>query len=124
MPLCIHLGFLLLDLFIVDVVVVGHQLVDGTLRCQFDDAVGNGIDELMVVRGEDDVALELYQVVVEGLDTLKVNILFASHDHEFINTVADRIIELTPKGTIDKLMTYDDYIYDEQIKAKKEELYS
>jgi hypothetical protein len=38
--------------------------------------------------------------------------------------VADRIIELTPKGTIDKLMTYDDYIYDEQIKAKKEELYA
>ena len=48
----------------------------------------------------------------------------ALHDHEFINTVADRIIELTPKGTIDKLMTYDDYIYDEQIKAKKEELYA
>ena len=52
------------------------------------------------------------------------NILFASHDHEFINTVADRIIELTPKGTIDKLMTYDDYIYDEAIKEKKAELYA
>jgi hypothetical protein len=38
--------------------------------------------------------------------------------------VADRIIELTPKGTIDKLTTYDDYIYDESIKAKKEELYA
>ena len=54
----------------------------------------------------------------------KGNILFASHDHEFINTVADRIIELTPKGTIDKLMTYDDYIYDEAIKEKKAELYA
>ena len=51
------------------------------------------------------------------------NILFASHDHEFINTVADRIIELTPKGTIDKLMTYDDYIYDAQIKEQKARMY-
>ena len=59
-----------------------------------------------------------------NLISFKGNILFASHDHEFINTVADRIIELTPKGTIDKLMTYDDYIYDESIKAKKEELYA
>ena len=42
--------------------------------------------------------------------------LFSSHDHEFINTIANRIIELTPKGTIDKLSTYDDYIYDEQLK--------
>ena len=51
------------------------------------------------------------------------NILFASHDHEFINTVADRIIELTPRGTIDKLMTYDDYIYDTQIKELKARMY-
>ena len=54
----------------------------------------------------------------------KGNILFASHDHEFIQTVADRIIELTPKGTIDKLMQYDDYIYDEAIKEKKAEMYA
>ena len=53
----------------------------------------------------------------------KGNILFASHDHEFINTVANRIIELTPHGTIDKLTTYDDYIYDEQIKAQREKMY-
>ena len=68
--------------------------------------------------------LESIQAFNNNLIQFKGNILFASHDHEFINTVADRIIELTPKGTIDKLMTYDDYIYDEQIKAKKEELYA
>ena len=68
--------------------------------------------------------LESIQAFNNNLVQFKGNILFASHDHEFINTVADRIIELTPKGTIDKLMTYDDYIYDESIKAKKEELYS
>jgi ATPase subunit of ABC transporter with duplicated ATPase domains len=68
--------------------------------------------------------LESIQAFNNNLIQFKGNILFASHDHEFINTVADRIIELTPKGTIDKLMTYDDYIYDEQIKAKKEEFYA
>ena len=52
------------------------------------------------------------------------NILFASHDHEFIQTVANRIIELTPSGTIDKLMDYDDYIYDEQIKEQKARMYN
>lgn len=48
---------------------------------------------------------------------------FASHDHEFINTVANRIIELTPSGTIDKLMSYDEYIYDEAIKEQKAKMY-
>ncbi len=68
--------------------------------------------------------LESIQAFNNNLIQFKGNILFASHDHEFINTVADRIIELTPKGTIDKLMTYDDYIYDETIKEKKAELYA
>ncbi|MBO7051463.1 MAG: ATP-binding cassette domain-containing protein [Prevotella sp.] len=68
--------------------------------------------------------LESIQAFNNNLISFKGNILFASHDHEFINTVADRIIELTPRGTIDKLMTYDDYIYDEAIKAQKEEMYS
>ena len=68
--------------------------------------------------------LESIQAFNNNLIQFKGNILFASHDHEFINTVADRIIELTPKGTIDKLTTYDDYIYDESIKEKKAELYA
>ena len=67
--------------------------------------------------------LESIQAFNNNLIQFKGNILFASHDHEFINTVADRIIELTPSGTIDKLMSYDDYIYDEQIKAQKEKMY-
>ena len=68
--------------------------------------------------------LESIQAFNNKLISFKGNILFASHDHEFINTVADRIIELTPKGTIDKLTTYDDYIYDEAIKEKKAEMYA
>ncbi len=68
--------------------------------------------------------LESIQAFNNNLISFKGNILFASHDHEFINTVADRIIELTPKGTIDKLTSYDDYIYDEAIKEKKAEMYA
>lgn len=67
--------------------------------------------------------LESIQAFNNNLIGFKGNILFSSHDHEFINTVADRIIELTPKGTIDKLMSYDDYIHDEQIKEQKAGMY-
>ena len=67
--------------------------------------------------------LESIQAFNNNLVSFKGNILFSSHDHEFINTVADRIIELTPKGTIDKLMSYDDYIHDEQIKEQKAGMY-
>ena len=67
--------------------------------------------------------LESIQAFNNNLVSFKGNILFASHDHEFIQTVADRIIELTPSGTIDKLMEYDQYIYDESIKEQKLKMY-
>ena len=67
--------------------------------------------------------LESIQAFNNNLVAFKGNILFASHDHEFINTVANRIIELTPSGTIDKLMSYDEYIYDEAIKEQKAKMY-
>jgi ATPase subunit of ABC transporter with duplicated ATPase domains len=50
--------------------------------------------------------------------------LFSSRDHEFTQTVANRIIELTPKGIIDKLMTYDEYLEDKNVKALQEKMYS
>lgn len=67
--------------------------------------------------------LESIQAFNNNLINFKGNILFASHDHEFIQTVADRIIELTPNGNIDKLMEYDQYIYDESIKELKAKMY-
>ena len=67
--------------------------------------------------------LESIQAFNNNLVQFKGNILFASHDHEFIQTVADRIIELTPNGIIDKLMEYDQYIYDENIKEQKGKMY-
>lgn len=68
--------------------------------------------------------LESIQAFNNNLVAFKGNIIFSSHDHEFIETVANRIIELTPNGTIDKLMNYDEYIHDEQIKAHREQMYS
>lgn len=68
--------------------------------------------------------LESIQAFNNNLVGFKGNILFSSHDHEFIQTVANRIIELTPSGTIDKLMDYDDYIYNEDIKALKAKMYN
>ena len=67
--------------------------------------------------------LESIQAFNNNLTQFKGNILFSSHDHEFIETVADRIIELTPNGTIDKLMPYDEYIHDEGIKVQRAKMY-
>jgi ATPase subunit of ABC transporter with duplicated ATPase domains len=68
--------------------------------------------------------LESIQAFNNNLTTFKGIILFSSHDHEFIHTVANRIIELTPRGTIDKLTDYDDYIYDDAIKELREKMYN
>ncbi len=67
--------------------------------------------------------LESIQAFNNNLKLFKGNILFSSHDHEFIETVANRIIELTPNGTIDKMMEYDEYISSEHIKELKAKLY-
>lgn len=68
--------------------------------------------------------MESIQAFNNNLKLFKGNILFSSHDHEFINTVANRIIELTPNGSIDKLMTYEDYIHDDRVKELKANLYN
>ena len=68
--------------------------------------------------------LESIQALNNTLQGFKGNLLFASHDHEFIQTVCNRIIELTPNGIIDKMMDYDDYITDERVAAAKERLYA
>lgn len=68
--------------------------------------------------------MESIQAFNNNLKLYRGNVLFASHDHEFINTVANRIIELTPHGTIDKMMSYEDYIHDEHIHALREQLYN
>ena len=67
--------------------------------------------------------LESIQAFNNNLVQFKGNILFSSHDLEFIGTVAGRVIELTPRGTIDKLTPYDEYIHNEQIREHRVEMY-
>ena len=67
--------------------------------------------------------LESIQAFNNNLKTYKGNILFSSHDHEFIQTVANRIIELTPNGIIDKMMEYDEYITSDHIKELRTKMY-
>jgi ATPase subunit of ABC transporter with duplicated ATPase domains len=68
--------------------------------------------------------LESIQAFNNTLIKFKGNILMSSHDHEFIQTVCNRIIEIGPKGMIDKLMEYDDYISDEKLKEQRSRLYA
>ncbi|MBP6066041.1 ATP-binding cassette domain-containing protein [Bacteroides sp.] len=67
--------------------------------------------------------LESIQAFNNNLKTYKGNVLFSSHDHEFIETVANRVIELTPNGIIDKMMSYDEYITSDHIKELRAKLY-
>ena len=67
--------------------------------------------------------LESIQAFNNNLKLYKGNVLFSSHDHEFIQTVANRIIELTPNGIIDKMMEYDEYITSDQIKEMRARMY-
>ncbi len=67
--------------------------------------------------------LESIQAFNNNLKLFKGNILFASHDHEFIETVSNRVIELTPNGIINKIMEYDEYISSDDIKELKRKMY-
>ena len=68
--------------------------------------------------------LESIQALNNALINFKGTVLFTSHDHQFVQTVANRIVELGPESHLDKLMTYDDFIESEKIKEQREELYS
>jgi ATPase subunit of ABC transporter with duplicated ATPase domains len=68
--------------------------------------------------------LESITALNNGMKDFKGSMLFTSRDHELTETVANRVIELTPNGIIDKLMTYDEYINSETVQAQREELYA
>ncbi len=68
--------------------------------------------------------LETITAFNEALKDWKHVAIFSSHDHEFTQTIANRIIEITPGGTIDKRMTFDEYIADENVKLQRTKMYS
>ena len=68
--------------------------------------------------------LESITAFNNALKEFKGNLIMTSHDFQFINTVANRIIEITPKGIIDRMMTYEEYIRDEKIKEMRAKMYA
>jgi ATPase subunit of ABC transporter with duplicated ATPase domains len=68
--------------------------------------------------------LESIQALNQGMKDFPGTLLFTSHDHELVNTVADRIIEIAPNGIIDKMMPYDSYLADEKVISQQEGLYA
>ena len=94
------------------------------MRCMISRMMLTDANCLVLDTPTNHLDLESIQAFNNTLKIFKGNILFASHDHEFIQTVANRVIELTPKGIIDKMMEYDDYISDPNIAVLREKLYA
>ncbi|WP_313190079.1 ATP-binding cassette domain-containing protein [Sphingobacterium sp.] len=93
------------------------------MRCMFSRMMLQGANFLIFDEPTNHLDLESITALNNGINDFKGSVLFTSRDHELTQTVANRIIELTPNGIIDKLMTYDEYINSEAIKAQREEMY-
>ncbi|MBO5298303.1 MAG: ATP-binding cassette domain-containing protein [Candidatus Homeothermus sp.] len=118
-------GFLGKMLFSGEEVLKKASVLSGgeKMRCMIARMMMKDANTLILDSPTNHLDLESIQAFNNTLQTFKGNLLFASHDHEFIQTVANRIIELTPNGIIDKMMDYDDYITDERVAAARERLY-
>lgn len=80
----VHLRPQFLNMVGSDIFVIFHHLVDDTVRCQFDDAVGNGLDKFVVMRREEDISFVRLQVVVERLDRFQVQMVGRSVQNEAV----------------------------------------
>ncbi|GIO69194.1 ABC-F family ATP-binding cassette domain-containing protein [Paenibacillus cookii] len=93
------------------------------VRCMLAKMMLNGANVLLLDEPTNHLDLESITALNNGLIDFDGTILFTSHDHQFIQTIANRIIEITPTGIIDKVMTYDEYLESEEIKALREKMY-
>lgn len=94
------------------------------VRCMLSRMMLTNANVLIFDNPTDHLDLESITSLNKALTNFKGTILFGAHDHEFIQTVANRIIEITPSGIVDKLMEYDDYIADEELQAKIKDMYN
>jgi ATPase subunit of ABC transporter with duplicated ATPase domains len=119
-------GFLGKMLFSGDEIYKSSSVLSGgeKQRCMIARMMLTNANVLVVDTPTNHLDLESIQAFNNTLTRFKGNILMASHDHEFIQTVATRIIEITPNGLIDKIMDYDDYVSDESIKAQRNSMYN
>ncbi|MFT6203100.1 MAG: ATPase subunit of ABC transporter with duplicated ATPase domains [Spirosomataceae bacterium] len=92
-------------------------------RCMFSKMMLSETNALIFDEPTNHLDLESIQALNKGMEEFDSNIFFTCHDHQLTNTVANRVIELSPNGSLDKLMTFDDYLSDERVKQQRAELY-
>ncbi len=119
-------GFLGKMLFSGEEILKSASVLSGgeKMRCMIARMMMKNANTMVLDSPTNHLDLESIQAFNNTLQTFKGNILLSSHDHEFIETVCNRVIELTPKGIIDKMMDYDDYITDEKVAVLRTRLYS
>ncbi|RKE89485.1 ATPase subunit of ABC transporter with duplicated ATPase domains [Epilithonimonas arachidiradicis] len=119
-------GFLGRMLFSGDEALKSCKVLSGgeKMRCMFSRMMLQKANVLLLDEPTNHLDLESITTLNNSLNNFKGNILLSSHDHELLETVCNRIIELTPKGIIDRDMTYDEYLGDKKIKELQEQMYS
>ena len=119
-------GFLGRMLFSGEEVLKKSNVLSGgeKMRCMFSRMMLQSANLLMLDEPTNHLDLESITALNNGMKDFRGTILFTSRDHELVETVANRIIEITPGGTIDKLMTYDEYINSDVVQKQREELYA
>ena len=119
-------GFLGKMLFSGEEVLKKASVLSGgeKMRCMIAKMMMTDANTLILDSPTNHLDLESIQAFNNTLQAFKGNILMSSHDHEFIQTVCNRVIELTPNGIIDKIMDFDDYLTDEKVAAAREKLYN
>ena len=93
------------------------------VRCMLSKLMLSGANVLILDEPTNHLDLEAITSLNEALEEFPGVVLFNSHDHEFINSIANRIVEITPAGVIDRMMPFDDYVADEQVKEIRREHY-
>ncbi|MGN7396531.1 ABC-F family ATP-binding cassette domain-containing protein [Peribacillus frigoritolerans] len=118
-------GFLGRMLFSGDEVTKKASVLSGgeKVRCMLSKMMLSGSNVLMLDEPTNHLDLESITALNNGLISFKGSMIFSSHDHQFIQTIANRIIELTPKGTVDKQMSYDEYLENGELQKQVAEMY-
>ena len=118
-------GFLGRMLFSGEEVLKKSSVLSGgeKVRCMLSKMMLSGANVLMLDEPTNHLDLESITALNNGLINFKGSMIFASHDHQFIQTIANRIIEITPAGIVDKQMTYDEYLEDSSIQKQVADMY-
>ena len=118
-------GFLGRMLFSGEEVLKKASVLSGgeKVRCMLSKMMLSGANVLLLDEPTNHLDLESITALNNGLINYKGSLIFSSHDHQFIQTIANRIIELTPNGLVDKQMTYDEYLGDSDLQKQIAQMY-